>query len=30
VRCVSPANAVNDPITISMDKAMVGLLRQCS
>jgi hypothetical protein len=30
VCCVSPANAVNEPITISMDEAMVGWLRQCS
>jgi hypothetical protein len=30
VRCVSPANAVNEPITITMDEAMVAWLRQCS
>lgn len=29
VRCVSPANAVNDPIDITMEEAIAGLLRQC-
>jgi hypothetical protein len=30
VCCVLPINAVNKPTMISMDKAMVALLRQCS
>jgi hypothetical protein len=30
VRCVSPCNGLNDHITITMDEAMVGWLRQCS
>jgi hypothetical protein len=30
VRCVSPITGMNDPITISMDEAVNGLLRQCS
>jgi hypothetical protein len=30
VRCVSPVNAVNNPIDIPMDEAIAGLLRQCT
>jgi hypothetical protein len=30
VRCISPINGLNEAITISMDKAVTGLLRQCS
>jgi hypothetical protein len=30
VRCVSPINGMNEAITISMDEAITGLLRQCS
>jgi hypothetical protein len=30
VRCVSPINHLNKVITISMDEAITGLLRQCS
>jgi hypothetical protein len=30
VRCVSPSNAVNDPIDITMEEAIEGLLRQCN
>lgn len=30
VRCVSPFNAINDPIDITMEEAIAGVLRQCS
>jgi hypothetical protein len=29
VRCVSPANPVNDPIEISIEEANAALSRQC-
>jgi hypothetical protein len=29
VRCVSPANPINDPIVISMEEAIEALNRQC-
>jgi hypothetical protein len=30
VRCVSPVNAVNNPIDIPMNEVVAGLLRQCT
>jgi hypothetical protein len=30
VRCVSPGEPVNDPIEITREEAIAGLLRQCT